>query len=242
MPVEKIKLMKKQRSKRVGLTENLTHVAKAGIKSGCKKSFGGVRKYKMNAWILLFLPAPLLSLHFFYPFMSFGRSTSIMMRRLPALSLGRRPFSPVRLTTSPSNFYHSDESNKHNANGNNFAHTTNDTNSNSNKDVKANSQDSNTQWNLTSSDKGKSYQDTISAVQALSRSQMEKLQRDIQPLIHRVQDATNTLKRLTHDVTDSKDALKRASMALNELTGYNQIELVKKKVTEQGNKEQNYPL
>ncbi|SAM02715.1 hypothetical protein [Absidia glauca] len=151
----------------------------------------------------------------------------------PALSLGRRPFSPVRLTTSPSHFYHSDESNKHNANGSNFTNTTNDTNSNSNKDLKANSQGSNTQWNLTSSDKGKSYQDTISAVQALSRSQMEKLQRDIQPLIHRVQDATNTLKRLTHDVTDSKDALKRASMALNELTGYNQIELVKKKVTEQ---------
>jgi hypothetical protein len=145
----------------------------------------------------------------------------------------------VRLTASPSHFYHSDESNKHNANGNNFTNTTNDTNSDSNKDPKANSQDPNTQWNLTSSDKGKSYQDTISAVQALSRSQMEKLQRDIQPLIHRVQDATNTLKRLTHDVTDSKDALKRASMALNELTGYNQIELVKKKVTEQGNKEQN---
>ncbi|KAI8342411.1 Mdm33 family-domain-containing protein [Chlamydoabsidia padenii] len=62
---------------------------------------------------------------------------------------------------------------------------------------------------------------------------MTKLQQDIQPLIHKVQDAANTLKRLTQDVTDSKDALRRAGMALNELTGYNQIELVKKKVMEQ---------
>lgn len=187
----------------------------------------------------MFYPAPSsTSLFFFYPFMSIGRATSIIVRKFPALSLARRPFSPIRLTTSPSHFYHSDESNKHNTSGSNLTNTTNDIHSNSDKDLKANNGDSSNQWSLASSDKGKTYQDTISAVQALSRSQMEKLQRDIQPLIHRVQDATNTLKRLTHDVTDSKDALKRASMALNELTGYNQIELVKKKVTEQGNGEQ----
>ncbi|CAO3593262.1 unnamed protein product [Absidia cylindrospora] len=82
-------------------------------------------------------------------------------------------------------------------------------------------------------DKSVSYQTALTTVQTLSRSHMQKLHRDIQPLIDKVQNATNTLKRLGNDVTDSKDALRRASMALNELTGYNQIELVKKKVTDQ---------
>ncbi|KAI8092648.1 Mdm33 family-domain-containing protein [Halteromyces radiatus] len=107
-----------------------------------------------------------------------------------------------------------------------------DSNRQSDKVSTNNNNDKNNNDNLATS-KPPPYQDTFAAIQQLSRSHMDKLQRDLQPWVRKVQDTTNTLKRLSHDVTDSKDALDRARLALNELTGYNQIELVKKKVTDQ---------
>lgn len=77
-------------------------------------------------------------------------------------------------------------------------------------------------------------EDTLAATKAY----LEKVQLDmkprIDPYIEKLNQASEHLKRLTSDVGDSKEALKRASKALNELTGYDQIDSVKQKVNDQG--------
>ncbi|KAI7862465.1 Mdm33 family-domain-containing protein [Spinellus fusiger] len=82
-----------------------------------------------------------------------------------------------------------------------------------------------------------STQEAMARRLAQSRGYLERLQSDIYqhmtPLVTRALQTSNALKRWTSDIQDSKDALQRASRALNELTGYNHIELVKHKVTEQ---------
>ncbi|CAO3611102.1 unnamed protein product [Cunninghamella echinulata] len=55
----------------------------------------------------------------------------------------------------------------------------------------------------------------------------------MQPMLNKIYDTTNSLKRLAQDITDLKDALKKLSVAINELTGYNHIENVKQKVQDQ---------
>lgn len=74
---------------------------------------------------------------------------------------------------------------------------------------------------------------------AVTKAYLEKAQSDIkprlEPYITKLNHASEQLKRLTSDVSDSKEALKRASRALNELTGYDQIDAVKQKVNDQGN-------
>ncbi|KAI9251124.1 Mdm33 family-domain-containing protein [Helicostylum pulchrum] len=76
-------------------------------------------------------------------------------------------------------------------------------------------------------------EDTLAATKAY----LEKVQLDmkprIDPYIEKLNQASEHLKRLTSDVGDSKEALKRASKALNELTGYDQIDSVKQKVNDQ---------
>lgn len=72
-----------------------------------------------------------------------------------------------------------------------------------------------------------------------TKAYLEKLQHDmkprLEPYIMKLNNASEQLKRLTSDVSDSKEALQRASRALNELTGYDQIDAVKQKVNNQGN-------
>lgn len=71
-----------------------------------------------------------------------------------------------------------------------------------------------------------------------TKAYIEKLQHDmkprLEPYIMKLNNATEQLRRLTSDVSDSKEALQRASRALNELTGYDQIDAVKQKVNNQG--------
>lgn len=73
---------------------------------------------------------------------------------------------------------------------------------------------------------------------AATRAYLEKVQSDfkprLEPYINKLNNASEQLKRLTTDVSDSKEALQRASRALNELTGYDQIDAVKQKVNNQG--------
>jgi hypothetical protein len=73
---------------------------------------------------------------------------------------------------------------------------------------------------------------------AATRAYLEKVQLDLkpklEPYIVKINNASEQLKRLTRDVSDSKEALARASRALNELTGYDQIDAVKQKVNNQG--------
>ncbi|CAO3656188.1 unnamed protein product [Mucor fragilis] len=70
-----------------------------------------------------------------------------------------------------------------------------------------------------------------------TKAYLEKLQHDmkprLEPYIMKLNNASEQLKRLTSDVSDSKEALQRASRALNELTGYDQIDAVKQKVNNQ---------
>ncbi|KAK4513569.1 uncharacterized protein ATC70_005573 [Mucor velutinosus] len=70
-----------------------------------------------------------------------------------------------------------------------------------------------------------------------TKAYLEKLQHDmkprLEPYIMKLNHASEQLKRLTSDVSDSKEALQRASRALNELTGYDQIDAVKQKVNNQ---------
>lgn len=75
---------------------------------------------------------------------------------------------------------------------------------------------------------------------AATRAYLDKVQGDMkprfEPYIEKIQHASEQLKKLTMDVSDSKEALKRASKVLNELTGYDQIDHVKRKVNNQGKK------
>lgn len=65
---------------------------------------------------------------------------------------------------------------------------------------------------------------------------LEKMQGDIKPMftpyITRMNNAKKQIKRLTTE--DSREAVKRLGEALNEITGYNQIDAVKTKVKNQG--------
>lgn len=76
-----------------------------------------------------------------------------------------------------------------------------------------------------------------------TKAYIEKLQHDmkprLEPYIMKLNNASEQLKRLTSDVSDSKEALQRASRALNELTGYDQIDAVKQKVNNQGKQKYN---
>ncbi|GAN03682.1 hypothetical protein MAM1_0045d03137 [Mucor ambiguus] len=64
-----------------------------------------------------------------------------------------------------------------------------------------------------------------------TKAYLEKIQHDmkprLEPYIMKLNNASEQLKRLTSDVSDSKEALQRASRALNELTGYDQIDALK---------------
>ncbi|CEP20036.1 hypothetical protein [Parasitella parasitica] len=70
-----------------------------------------------------------------------------------------------------------------------------------------------------------------------TKAYIKKLQHDmkprLEPYIVKLNNASEQLKRLTSDVSNSKEALQRASRALNELTGYDQIDAVKQKVNNQ---------
>lgn len=73
---------------------------------------------------------------------------------------------------------------------------------------------------------------------AATKAYFDKVQLDLkprlEPYITKINHASEQLKRLTSDVSDSKEALRRASRAMNELTGYDQIDAVKQKVNSQG--------
>lgn len=75
---------------------------------------------------------------------------------------------------------------------------------------------------------------------ATTKAYLEKVQLDLkprlEPYIMKINHASEQLKRLTSDVSDSKEALQRVSRAMNELTGYDQIDAVKQKVNNQGKK------
>ncbi|KAG2219954.1 hypothetical protein INT45_002168 [Circinella minor] len=66
---------------------------------------------------------------------------------------------------------------------------------------------------------------------------LAKLQATIKPrltpVLTKMQTARNTLKNIRQEVNDPKEAIQRAGVALNQLTGYDQIEEVKRKVTNQ---------
>ncbi|CDH61491.1 mitochondrion biogenesis protein [Lichtheimia corymbifera JMRC:FSU:9682] len=66
---------------------------------------------------------------------------------------------------------------------------------------------------------------------------LEKLQATIQPrltpVLLKVRNASDTLRNITRDLNDPKEAIQRAGVALNQLTGYDQIEKVKQHVTDQ---------
>ncbi|KAI8380808.1 Mdm33 family-domain-containing protein [Blakeslea trispora] len=68
---------------------------------------------------------------------------------------------------------------------------------------------------------------------------VEQLQNEIRPrlapYLAKLNQTSEQLKRLTLDVHDSKEAIQRASKLINELTGYQHIEAVKEKVTQQAN-------
>lgn len=67
---------------------------------------------------------------------------------------------------------------------------------------------------------------------------LEKLQATIQPrltpVLLKVRNASDTLRNITRDFNDPKEAIQRAGVALNQLTGYDHIEKVKQQVTDQG--------
>lgn len=69
------------------------------------------------------------------------------------------------------------------------------------------------------------------------QTKIEKIQTDLKQqldlYINKFNQASDKLKQLTSDVSNSQEALQKASRALNELTGYNHIETVKHKVTRQ---------
>lgn len=71
-----------------------------------------------------------------------------------------------------------------------------------------------------------------------TKAYIDKLQHDMKPrlapYITKLNHASEQLKRLTTDVSDSKEAIQRVSRALNEITGYDQIDAVKQKVNNQG--------
>jgi hypothetical protein len=73
-----------------------------------------------------------------------------------------------------------------------------------------------------------------------TKAYLDKVQAGLKPrldlYVEKMNNASSKIKQLTHDVTDSKDAIRRASRALNEITGYDQIDSVKHKVNNQGNK------
>lgn len=89
------------------------------------------------------------------------------------------------------------------------------------------------------SEKGESDDTPVQKTLAITKAYLERAQSEIKPrlkpYIHKINNASEQLKRLTSDVSDSKEALRRASLALNELTGYDQINAVKQKVDNQGN-------
>lgn len=70
----------------------------------------------------------------------------------------------------------------------------------------------------------------------ISKAYLERLQATIQPrltpMLLKVRAATDTLRTLPRD---PKEAIQKAGVALNKLTGYDHIEIVKKKVEQQGN-------
>ncbi|KAG2201961.1 hypothetical protein INT47_000500, partial [Mucor saturninus] len=72
---------------------------------------------------------------------------------------------------------------------------------------------------------------------AATKAYFDKVQLDLKPRLEpyltKINHASEQLKRLTSDVSDSKEALRRASRAMNELTGYDQIDAVKQKVNNQ---------
>lgn len=85
----------------------------------------------------------------------------------------------------------------------------------------------------------KDLEDTpVQKTLAITKAYLERAQLEIkprlEPYILKINNASEQLKRLTSDVSDSKEALRRASLALNELTGYDQINAVKQKVDNQG--------
>lgn len=92
---------------------------------------------------------------------------------------------------------------------------------------------------VTSDSPFKHLQDaSVEKTLAATKAYIEKVQLDLkprlEPYITKMNHATEQLKRLTTDVSDSKEALRRASRAMNELTGYDQIDAVKQKVNNQG--------
>lgn len=88
-------------------------------------------------------------------------------------------------------------------------------------------------------EKGELDDTPVQKTLAITKAYLERAQSEIkprlEPYIHKINNASEQLKRLTSDVSDSKEALRRASLALNELTGYDQINAVKQKVDNQGN-------
>ncbi|CDS04832.1 hypothetical protein LRAMOSA07362 [Lichtheimia ramosa] len=72
---------------------------------------------------------------------------------------------------------------------------------------------------------------------ASANEYLEKLQATIQPrltpVLLKVRNASDTLRNITRDFNDPKEAIQRAGVALNQLTGYDHIEKVKQQVTDQ---------
>ncbi|KAI8062872.1 Mdm33 family-domain-containing protein [Gongronella butleri] len=75
--------------------------------------------------------------------------------------------------------------------------------------------------------------DSLASLQSLSRTQLQRLQVELEPLVARARQAQLKLKHLTSNVSDSQEAVRRMSIALNEITGYKHIETVKQKVQDQ---------
>ncbi|KAI8979101.1 Mdm33 family-domain-containing protein [Mycotypha africana] len=72
---------------------------------------------------------------------------------------------------------------------------------------------------------------------AATKAYLERFQADLKPrlqaYLQKINQASQQLKTLTAEVNDSKEALRKASSMLNELTGYNEIDTMKKRVNHQ---------
>ncbi|KAI8985274.1 Mdm33 family-domain-containing protein [Pilobolus umbonatus] len=72
---------------------------------------------------------------------------------------------------------------------------------------------------------------------AVTKAYIDKLHSELKPrldlYLDKVHHATQQVKKLTSEVHDSQEAIRRASKALNQLTGYDHIDLVKQKVNNQ---------
>ena len=106
---------------------------------------------------------------------------------------------------------------------------TNNTTSNNNNNVSHTNNNDNSNINRPRND------ELVTAANEYLSKLQATIKPRLTPVLTKMQTARNTLKNIRQEVNDPKEALQRAGVALNQLTGYDHIEEVKRKVTNQGN-------